>query len=85
MKIEKKNRILLLYSWLPTETYHKNLETIFFPKSEKFGPFFFMKNPFYRSKSYLSGRNLAKFHKKEEEALKSGGRVLQPLTLIRVS
>jgi len=36
--------------------------------------FFSWKILLYRSKSYLSGQNLAKFHKKEEEALKSGGR-----------
>jgi hypothetical protein len=42
-KKNKKNRILL-YSWLPTATYHKNL-AIWQKKNSKsgeFGPFFFM-------------------------------------------
>jgi hypothetical protein len=42
MKVEKKNTILLLYSWLPTETYLKNLANL--------GHFFSMENPSYRLK-----------------------------------
>jgi len=34
---------------------------LFFSKSGKFGPLFFMENPLYTSKSYLSSRNFAKF------------------------
>jgi hypothetical protein len=59
----KKTRILL-YSCLPTGIYNKNLAIVilnFFCKSGDFGFFFPVKNPFYKSKSYFSGRNLAKF------------------------
>jgi hypothetical protein len=52
----QKNRILI-YSWLPTGTYHKNLVIwIFFSlKSGEFGPFLLMKNSsfVYRSKFFL--------------------------------
>jgi hypothetical protein len=41
MEVGKKK--ILLYSWLPTGTYHKNsgnLDFFFSWKSDKFGPFF---------------------------------------------
>jgi hypothetical protein len=56
-----KSRILLYYSCLRTETYHKNLA--FFSKNNWNLPnlsLFSMKNPMYRMKSYFSSRNLAK-------------------------
>jgi hypothetical protein len=52
MKGKNKNRILL-YSWLPTGTIHKNLailEIFFKKKSGEFGPIFSMENPLYRWK-----------------------------------
>jgi len=63
MKVGKKKRErILLYSWLPTRTYHKNLATGGEKKSLKSGKFAFfsfqMKNPLYRSKIYFPGRNL---------------------------
>ncbi len=57
----KKNRILL-YSWLPTGTQHKNLAIwnfLFFEIGE-LGPFFPQKI-LYGFKSYFSGQNLTKF------------------------
>jgi hypothetical protein len=35
----------------------------------EFGPFSFMKNPLYKSKSYFSGQNLAKIRQYKKEAL----------------
>ncbi len=48
--------------WLPTGTYHQNPEVWKRKrKSGKFGSFFSMKNPLYRSKSYFSSQILQKF------------------------
>jgi hypothetical protein len=60
MKVEK-NRILL-YFCVPTVSYHKTLAmwNFFSWKSGEYGPFFPMKDPLYRSKSYFSGRSLEK-------------------------
>ncbi|CAK9882197.1 unnamed protein product, partial [Sphagnum jensenii] len=60
MKVEK-NRILL-YFCVPTVSYHKTLAmwNFFSWKSGEYGPFFPMKDPSYRSKSYFSGRSLEK-------------------------
>jgi hypothetical protein len=76
MKVGKKKIKILLYSWVPIGTYHKNVKIwnlfIYISKSGDFGPFFFMENPLYRSKSYFSGPNfLAKFHIKKEKTLVS--------------
>jgi hypothetical protein len=48
---------ILLYSWLPTGTYHTNL--VIWKK--RIWAIFSMENPLYMLKSYFSGRNLAKF------------------------
>jgi hypothetical protein len=65
MKKIKFNRILL-YSWLPTGSYHKIMAILIF-LSFKFGEFgsFSCENSLYRLKSYFPGRNLMKLaHKK---------------------
>jgi hypothetical protein len=67
MKVEKHR--ILLYSWLPTGTYLKNLAIWHcFPlKSGEFGPIFPWKNLcVYRSKSYFSGWNLTKSHQNKK-------------------
>jgi hypothetical protein len=38
MQVFKKKRVLL-YSWLPTETYHKNIWKFYFILGNEFGPF----------------------------------------------
>jgi hypothetical protein len=59
---KKKNRILLYYSCLRTETYHKKSGFFFREIFEiwQIWVIFPMKNPMYRLKSYFSSRNLAK-------------------------
>jgi hypothetical protein len=66
MKVEKKT-ISLLYSWLPTGTYHKKLAIWYFFSFEIWRTWakFSMKNPLVRSKSYFPGQNLAKFSDKQ--------------------
>jgi hypothetical protein len=72
MKVEKTKNKILLYSWLPIGTYHKNVAIwSFFPsKSGEFRFFFFpMKDPSYRLKSYFQveiWRNLALTKKKNK-------------------
>jgi len=60
MKVGKINKIvILLYSWLSTGTYHKNLpiwgggKKINLKYLVNLGLFLCMKNPLYRSKSYF--------------------------------
>jgi hypothetical protein len=62
MKGENKPRIVL-YSWLPTGNYHKNLTicNLFSSKSGEFGALFPLKNPLYSSKSDFSSQNLTIF------------------------
>ncbi len=61
-RYENKKKIrILLYSWLPTGTYDKNLKIWIFSlwnlvNLDKFS----MINPLYKSKSYFSDQNLAK-------------------------
>jgi len=80
MKVEKKtgSSFYILGYLLELIIKSGDLETFFFFFFFKIWQiwviFFSWKILLYRSKSYLSGQNLAKFHKKEEEALKSGGR-----------
>ncbi len=60
MKVGKKKQNP---SWLPSGSYDKdsgNLEFFKNSKSGDYGSFFSMKNTLSRSKSYFSGRNLAK-------------------------
>jgi hypothetical protein len=67
-KFKKEKKQILLYSWLPTKTYHKNLAIwilFCFEIWQIFGPFFFMKIPSYRLKSYFSHHNLTKLHPKK--------------------
>jgi hypothetical protein len=76
MKVEKKTWILL-YSWLPTWTYHKNLVNLdffIFWNLSNLGHFA-MENSLYRLRSYFSGRNLAKFSQ-------TGFHLLMPFNLI---
>ncbi len=77
MKV-KKNRILL-YSWLPTVSYHMTLAmwNFFSWKSGEYGAFFPMKDPLYRSKSYFSGRGLEKTSA-VNETLNCLGRTIPP-------
>jgi len=61
MKVGGKTRFLV-YSWLPTGTYHQNLAIwIFFFKIWQIQANFSMKNPLHNLKSYFSGWNFAKF------------------------
>jgi hypothetical protein len=66
MKVKKKNRILL-YSWLPPETYHKNMAIwkLIFSEIWWIWAIFSMENPLYRWKSYFPGRNLTRFRQKK--------------------
>ncbi len=52
----------LLYSWLPTGTYYKNLVIwkIYFLEIWQIWVISFMKNPLYGLKTYFSGQNLVK-------------------------
>jgi hypothetical protein len=61
-KMEVEQIKISLYLWLPTGTNNKNLAIgrICFSKSGEFGAIFLMENPSCRSKSYFSGRDLAK-------------------------
>jgi hypothetical protein len=59
MKVKKKNRILLIYILgylfvLIMKIWHI-LDFSFFEIWQIFSPFFFMKNPLFRLKSYFSG------------------------------
>jgi len=54
MKVEKKTRILL-YSWLPTGPYHKNLAIL---------GHYSVRNPVYWSKSYFQVWNLTRLPEK---------------------
>ncbi len=51
-----KVKVKYLYSWLPTRTYHKNLEfwNFLFFKIWQTWAIFSMKDPSYRLKSYFS-------------------------------
>jgi hypothetical protein len=57
-----KNKIIL-YSWLPIGTYHKNLaiKKNYLENLVKSG-LFCMENPIYSLNSYFSSQNLVKFH-----------------------
>jgi hypothetical protein len=62
MKVRGKKSSILLYSWLELSIKIWRLGIFSGSKSGEIGPFFLlMKNPLVdRSKSYFSGRNLAK-------------------------
>jgi hypothetical protein len=66
MKLKKKKPRILLHSWQPTRTYDKkNLEIWKKKFPAKSGEFRYFFSPheksLYRSNSYFSGQNLAKF------------------------
>jgi hypothetical protein len=73
MEVEKKKTRILLYSRLPTGTYHENLAIwkLFLKKSGEFGSLFFHEKSFInRLKSYFSSRNLIKFHHRKQHCYK---------------
>jgi len=78
IKRKRKKTRILPYSGLPTGIYFENLAIFilnFFCKSGEFGFFFPLKNHLYKSQSYFSGRNLAKFLQKKK--------IIWPITNLR--
>jgi hypothetical protein len=68
MKIEKNQNpsIFLATYWNLSLKKSGDLEAIFSLNLTNLGHFFSMETPLYRSKSYFSSRNLAKFSPKQK-------------------
>jgi hypothetical protein len=76
MKVKKKKPRILLHSWQPTRTYDKkNLEIWKKKFPAKSGEFRYFFSPheksLYRSNSYFSGQNLAKFRPPKQKRKKN--------------